>query len=330
MASSARTVVFNDADLLVPLSAPMSQRRAWNSKIPPPQTNTYIGQLKLLATEIAFLVLAVPVSEKKRVVVYAGAAGGHHIPALASMFPEIQFYLYDPAPFSIEETDQLHIINGLFTNEIAMEWGQRLDVEVIFISDVRTSGETAEEHEAEVSENMAMQALWVDLVRPVYWSLKFRIPYTVIEANQHFRYLSGRLIYQPYPKPFSMELRLLGNRESYMMDYDSRALEQAVFYHNTVVRPERNLYANVVTGNSKPYDDPQFDHGYDCTYFLHGLVRYLEREDKSVTEGEVTALASRLIAETSQGRWTLMQRKEPRRSLIERPRWQRVSSRGYK
>lgn len=322
--SSLRREVFRDADILVPLNPPKSQRRPWDRKVPLPVTNTYIGQLKLLASEIAFLVLGIPpLPSRQHVIVYAGAAGGHHIPALASMYPAIDFYLYDPAPFAIKATKQIHIIQGLFTDEVAKEWGRRgeEELDVIFISDVRTSGDTAEEHESEIAENMAMQARWIDLVRPSWWSLKFRIPYPVIESQEPFFYLRGKLIYQPYPKPVSMELRLIGNRQDAEAGpqefvYDSQALEQTVFYHNTIVRPNRNRYANVFTGDAKPYDDPQFDNGYDCTYFLHCLKRYLDDGDETTT----LALANRLLSETSQGRWTLLQRKTTRPPIYERPR----------
>lgn len=315
---------FTDADLLVPLDAPMDERRAWNSKIPPPPTNTYIGQLKLLATEIAFLTLGTTEDLSNCVVVYAGAAGGHHIPALADKFRELEFYLYDPAPFAIEATDQLHIINGMFTDEVAHKWGSQTEFGVLFICDIRTSGDTAEEHESEVASNMAMQAHWVDLLSPALrgYSLKFRIPYTVIEANKPFKYLGGSLIYQPYPKPFSMELRLLGNASDaeagpLAVTYDSKALEQTVFYHNTVIRPNRNLYANIFSRHSTPsrdkYRDSQFDNGYDCTYFLYVVKRYQEMRGLPDTEAVVQTIVSKMISITSQGKWTLAQRKSSRR-----------------
>lgn len=323
---------FTAADILVPLYAPASERRPWDSKVPPPVNNTYIGQMKLFATELAFLTLGCPIKLESSVIVYAGAAGGHHIPALASLFPETDFWLYDPAPFAIEPTEQIHIIRGLFTDEIAREWGRYADGPVIFISDVRTSGDTMEEHESEVASNMEMQAAWLETIRAVASSTKFRIPFPIIEADLPFRYFGGRLLYQPYPKPFSMELRLVTNAAQavegrHAVSYDSRALEETVFCHNTVVRPDRRRYLNVFTGDSTPYGDPNFDNGYDCTYLLHCIKRYIEGPglaymndppSMSTLAGQRFALSltKKLVDSISQGHWTLESRKIPRRPPI--------------
>lgn len=322
--AATASIEFTDADILVPLYAPASERRPWDSKMPAPN-NTYIGQMKLLASEIAFLTLGCSSDHlNDAIVVYAGAAAGQHIPALASLFPETEFWLYDPAPFAIEATDQIHIVKGLFTDTVAREWGDHRDGPVVFISDVRTSGDTSEEHESEVAANMAMQARWIELITPRWWSLKFRIPFTVIEANEPYPYLGGRLIYQPFAKPLSMELRLIGNgtqatQGPRAVSYDSRALEETVFYHNTIRRKQQR-YADVFTGENDSYDDPEFDNGYDCSYLLHCVKRYMEGPGRaylknppplSTEAGQHLALTltKRLIQMTSQGRWTLASRK---------------------
>lgn len=317
--AGTRNVPFTDADILVPLYAPMSERLAWDSKKAPPH-NTYIGQVKLLAAEIAFITMGISDAASDCVVVYAGAAGGHHIPALAALFPDTPFHLYDPAPFAIEATDQITIVNGLFTDEIARYWGEYKEAYVIFISDVRTSGDTSEEHESEVASNMTMQARWIELIQPQWWSLKFRIPYTVIEANEPFVYLGGQILYQAYAKPLSMELRLIGNAKNaaagpLAVSYDSRALEQTVFFHNMHQRSQLNRYENVFTQDSKPYSDREFGHDYDPTYLLYTVKRYLEdyEADASdsgpeVLEAMAIKLTKKMLETTSQGRWTLASR----------------------
>ncbi len=316
--------VFTDRDLLVPLDAPRSERRAWNKKEAAQLDNVYIGQLKLLAGEIEFLTLGVT-SLDNCVVVYAGAAAGHHIPVLADLYKGLHFYLYDPAPFAIEETERIHIINGFFTDDVAREWGSREDIAVIFICDIRTSGPTAEEHESEVQSNMDMQARWVELMKPALraYSLKFRIPFTIVEADQPFEYLGGKLVYQVFAPIASMELRLLGNAEDAdkRVTYDSRALEQTVYYHNSVVRPNKNLWANVFTETDTPYMDPQFDNGYDCTVLLYCVKRYVAlRGMKGNREALVLAMVRRMIQVTSQGKWTFAERKAVRKIKQDRPR----------
>jgi hypothetical protein len=281
-------MIFTDADLTVNLEAPSSEKRAWNSRIRPPANNTYVGQLKLLATEIAFLNTIDDLNNC--VVVYAGAAAGQHIPALALLFPKLHFYLYDPAPFAIQETEYLHIINGFFTDEIAQEWSES---RTIFICDIRTSGDTSEEHESEVQANMAMQAHWVEILKPnlVAYSLKFRIPFTIVEADLPYLYLGGRLIYQPFAKPLSMELRLIGTKEDLKpREYDSRSLEQIVFYHNTVVRPDLGRYRA----------EAEFNGGYDCAYLLYTIRRRIGQSP--------VKMARKMIEITSQGRWKLSDR----------------------
>lgn len=317
-------MLFRDSDLLVPLDPPFSERKAWNRREASQLPNTYIGQLKLLSGEIALLALGLSTEDlANSVIVYAGAAGGHHIPALAELIPDTTFYLYDPAPFAIESTDQLIIVNGMFTDETANEWAQYEDGRVIFICDIRTSGDTAEEHESEVHANMQMQARWIEIMRPnlVAFFLKFRIPYTIIEADIPFKYLGGTLLYQPYAKPDSMELRLLGKGSEPSTVYDSKTLEQTVFYHNSVMRPNLDLYLNIFTGTSTSYSDPQFDNGYDCTFFLYSIMRFLQIHEKDkVTEATVLKIAQRMLSITSQGKWTLAQRKSARRVIAQRPR----------
>ena len=65
-----------------------------------------------------------------------GGASGDHIPLLSSMFPAMTFHLYDPAKFSIKETDRIVIFNDLFTDESVNKYKGRNDV--FFISDIRS------------------------------------------------------------------------------------------------------------------------------------------------------------------------------------------------
>lgn len=307
-----QTRVFQESDIYVDQDADESHQRPWNKREPSLRNNLYIGQLKLLASEL-FFIQEYSNDDEPLAIVYAGAAGGHHIPALARMYPDIKFYLYDPAPFAIteDEENQIHIINGFFTDEIAREWGKQKDYAVIFICDIRTCGDTPEEKESEIEENMAMQARWVELLLPSLqaYSLKFRIPYTIIEAKQSFSYLGGKLIYQPFAKPDSMEMRLLGVPSDVdKSDYDSESLEKILFYHNSVERPSNRLFYNLFTGTNKPYNDPQFDRGYDCTYLLFCLCQIIGRGKEN--EDEVLATARDMIRITSKGHWTLAQKRQ--------------------
>ena len=90
------------------------------------------GQRKLHLSEIDFFTSNTDKNELYTVV-YAGAANGHHIPLLSKMFPNLEFHLYDPAPFSplIDKGNTKLKINpykdsnlpiGFFTDEIASKY----------------------------------------------------------------------------------------------------------------------------------------------------------------------------------------------------------------
>jgi hypothetical protein len=53
---------------------------------------------------------------------HAGAAPGCHVIILAKfLFPQLQYHLYDPAPFSISPSTNVHLYQECFTKEIACE-----------------------------------------------------------------------------------------------------------------------------------------------------------------------------------------------------------------
>lgn len=76
------------------------------------------GQRKLLMSEIEFLTLH---GHKANLVVYAGAAPGTHISMLSEMFPQHNFILVDPSPFTVKESDRIVCMQQLFTDELARE-----------------------------------------------------------------------------------------------------------------------------------------------------------------------------------------------------------------
>ena len=81
------------------------------------------GQRKLGLTLLQFInYYWYPQSGSNPVVVYAGAAPGLNISFVARLYPQIKWHLYDPQKFAIEAQPNIHIYNGLFTNDIAKEW----------------------------------------------------------------------------------------------------------------------------------------------------------------------------------------------------------------
>ena len=62
--------------------------------------NVHWGQLKLLGTEILFLISVYDENiHNNPVVVYSGAAAGHHIEIMKKLFSKIKWILYDPCKF---------------------------------------------------------------------------------------------------------------------------------------------------------------------------------------------------------------------------------------
>ncbi len=301
---------FSIKDMIVTMDQP---KKDWNPR--EKLTNTHIGQLKLLSTELAFLL---DFQEKKRkygddetVLVYAGAAPGQHLKAIRYLFPRLQTHLYDPAPFVIHNSSTVHIHNDFFTDETAEEWSN--DDGVLFISDVRsrTSGLDRTSFEDEVHHNMMMQKRWVEIMKPESFSLKFRIPYTVIEGGLTYDYLGGTLIYQPYSKADSMEMRLIGhyNNDDGTIPYDSVSLEKILFYHNSCVRADKHRYVNILTGDKRDYPKSSgYFRDYDSSYYLYTVSRYLEDYPDVVDETDVLSLANKLLSITYGAKFNLADR----------------------
>jgi hypothetical protein len=83
-------------------------------------TGIHWGQRKLLMCEIEFLCKH---AKSGDTVVYAGAAPGRHILTLAELlFPELDFQLYDPAPFNIRPSRNVGIHQECFTRECAQKF----------------------------------------------------------------------------------------------------------------------------------------------------------------------------------------------------------------
>lgn len=191
------------ADRIAPPS--LEPRMAYARRQGEVKTVEHWGQRKLLMSEIEFLTLY---GDRASKVVYAGmdrraretwpfvlayffpllfasslllaatgAAPGDHINFLsATLFPELEWLLVDPAPFACKATDRIKLRQDYFTDELA---ASLRDEATLFICDVRSmdSGLQEEEKEGRVFVDMQWQQQWVKLMRPKAAMLKFRLPY---------------------------------------------------------------------------------------------------------------------------------------------------------
>ncbi len=296
---------FTFKDMLVTLDQP---QRAWDPAIHLP--GEHRGQLKLLIGCMMLFTLLLklyPSGGRKITVVYAGAAPGQNIALLSDMYQDIDFHLYDPAPFAIKETERLHIYRELFTDQIAQQWARRSGgEEIVLISDIRScTGFTKKDFEDDVHNNMMLQKKWVEIITPSAYFLKFRIPYTVIERGENYTYLDGKLFYQAYPGSDSMEMRLFGQRADIhkpLIDYQSVALERILFYHNSRVRPNKMGFLNLFTDDNTKYEGEIFHRDYDSTYFLFVLAHYLGFSTSPNFGPRVLKVASHLVEQLTSRR----------------------------
>ena len=249
------------------------------------------GQLKLLLSEIGFLTMvhkhvAGDEAMKKLPIycIYAGAAPGHHIKKLSEMFPSVNFVLYDPNEFVIEQSANITIFQDFFLDTDAIKWSSanNTDKLVFFVSDIRTFPAT----EQTVAENMEMQKLWIDIMQPVLSMVKFRLPWDTSTTE----YLEGEIYRQAFSPLRSSETRLLIKQGAKSVTYSNGLYDQQCAAHN----------AN--RGNSHHHPDIEhvslenssLDKCYDCTNFVYTIFHYLDSMGKPTDSDSVMSLIKEL------------------------------------
>ena len=232
------------------------------------KTSVHWGQRKLALTTLAMINFYWDSSTVANpIVVYAGAAPGQNLNFVMELYPEIEWYLYDPHPIGFkinpEYKSRVHIYGktgGLFTDQIAHAWAGRKDV--FFISDIRTveidetTGKEKLPSESGVWNNMKMQERWVKIIKPVVALLKFRLPYSGEKFSNEIDfkrglapYLAGIVLKQPWAGRTSTETRLLIpyssiiNNQYPIHNWNIKVYEGKMFHLNSVIR-EINHYYN--------------------------------------------------------------------------------------
>lgn len=243
----------------------------------------HLGQIKLLYSEILFLTKC---SKPNNKVLYVGSAEGYHIAFLADMFPELHFDLWDPGKFSVEPRKNITIYNKFFTDDIALKY-KKQGHNILFMSDMRTLeiGKFKNEediHKADeiIITDMNNQMKWVQMIKPIYAYLKFRLPY----EKPTMEYLNGTIYLQPY-SPFSTESRLLTNNYDNLVTYDAVENDEKMAYFNTFIRPTTTYdrWENVL----EKYD---IKNNWDNNYALYILDYYLRTIKNINDDAEVGKL----------------------------------------
>lgn len=247
-----------------------------SSKEIPVQVRLHHGQRKLFMGELDLFTQLLESANSRANVLYAGAAPGYHIKLLSQLFPNIKFFLYDPAKF-VDFTNMKNIIvnNGFFTDDTAKEWSNgKCD---IFISDIRLDPQgDAEDFEKQVEMDMDMQKRWTRIIKPNLGSmLKFRPKF---EGDQSYfdKYLNGNVMIQCWSPVSSTETRLIVTKDlEKLVSYDGQEYQDWMFYHNYILRSWAT-YTPPVEGleNVKGYD-----RCFDCTNEALIWTQYLAMKE---------------------------------------------------
>lgn len=254
------------------------------------------GQLKLMLSELEFLTIAIKElenkSDKKIIMVYAGAAPGHHILYLSKLFPNIYFELYDPNKFAIPNTDQIKTHVQYFTDEDAKYWSESKDI-ILFCSDIRSEPTD----EKNIQNDMNMQLNWWKIINPFMSMFKFRLPWSEGKTI----YLEGDIYIQPYPGPTSTETRLIVRKNAKLIEYDNIQYESLCFYHNVNIRTKK-------FGDCKyNIKDHLIDNCYDCTSFIHIVKQYIELTNSKYSKYSVLELIKEIQHEITFGKHDIYQ-----------------------
>ena len=225
-----------------------------------PQRVRHAGQLKLLCSEIEFLLRF---GREGLTVIYAGAAPGIHIPKLAEMFGRLRFVLIDPTESAVEESLQISIVRERMTNELAARMAETYGHDVLFVSDVRVApvagSESDADHQRRIQADMDAQLGWHHVLDPVASMFKFRLPWN-LPGPAATTYLDGEIHLPIFGRRLTHETRLVVRRGAQHVQYDHTRYERQMAFFNGHQRPV--IY--------------EAGRCYDCTAFRMLVARFLE------------------------------------------------------
>jgi hypothetical protein len=248
----------------------------------------HYGQLKLFVSELDFLLSKLKNPNEKAIIVYAGAAPGHHTHILVNMFPNTIWHLYDKRPFhsSLSNLPRVQLFKQYFDEATIVKYNNTSD-KLIFISDFRSD---------DIILDMTNQARWCILLQPFAASLKMRLPYPTetfktptpatygIKFSKKikkgdFLYLKGVIKNQAFAPMNSTETRLFVTSPFELVAYDIREYESRCYYHNINVRrmiqPELTIPIDyMVLG---------LDRGWESIYLFGTVLKYTNSPSKAAS-----------------------------------------------
>ena len=259
-----------------------------------PKSNGHFGQLKLLLSEMKFLIdilskITDEEEQKKIIIIYVGSAPFIHGKLLLKMFPYINWYLIDPAPFDQEivkysknenTSGRVRYANEYFTDEFAKnivsEYGDNM--KIYFIGDHRR-----EAYELSIEEDMNMQKNWIQIIKPIKSMVKFRPSW----EKDEFSYIPGIIQIQQYACESSTETRYTMDQADVDREIilNAKEYEDQMFHYNNCKRMQYHKYAekfdNIIY--SKKFILQGLDHCGDCCGFLRICEMYFEASKNNKT-----------------------------------------------
>lgn len=188
------------------------------------------GQYKLYLSEVDFLT---DYAKYNSLIVYVGAAAGHHINDLYDDFKHLnlKYHLYDINYFDslLHTKNNITIFHEYFTDKHCEHYKKEKDI--LFISDIRNM-EISKGLDV-VPDDMIFQMNWVLKINPRASMLKFRLPY---DSDELVEYLDGEIRLQAYSTHSGTECRLVSERPYTLKIYNPRDIENRMFYLNKIIR----------------------------------------------------------------------------------------------
>lgn len=248
-------------------SIPKKYIQPYTDKLCRPRSTLHHGQLKLFLSTLFFLTNYVDYTDNNVIVIYAGAAHGFNTGL--NLYPKsiLKWILIDPSKnwdTRLKSISNIQILQTFFTDELATSLKEEhSDCDIVFISDIRL--DTKEESIERDNED---QLRWVNILKPISYCLKMRLPYVTPSSKKSGKYLSGDVIIQPYAQLMSTESRLMKKGSKITLkNYDYKEYEDRFFTFNRFIRccDFRKTMDDEILGDSD-YEN-NYDYCYDCVMF---------------------------------------------------------------
>lgn len=288
---------------------------------------TKFGQRKLFFALLQFLTFYCRPSnipkrfrkqKKKYVIVYAGAAHGDNISFASKLRPDVEFHLYDPGTFNISETENIRIYSpghqksfreskkGFFSDREAKYWEtqQKENGNIFFMSDIRIIESDSDERlqEYQIQKDMDLQMRWVQIIKPVYSQLKFRLPFKLLNRQQlsheYRKYLPG-VVYFGFWTDESTETRLVVSEKQSQQEvyWNSWKYEKNLAYYNKFYRTS-NWQIDLPGSRAliSEISPPELINDYDSMAEAFLWREYLVsiQGEKAATQSNIAVLSSKL------------------------------------